>query len=311
MLSIYEYKEQQGWDEDALCKCCDQSKPTPPDPPGSDCCYNTWQAELKGVTWEYNKVTRELAHVQKYLDLITTRTTRLKTWFDELYTANELAKKICHQLEIIEAQVINICINTEFTVEGIQILYCMIREFYVEIDCLTHKYEYLINCIKCQNNPSLSLTQGIGKVISDYGAQLAVLTATRDNLIKLVMGALAMANQLHWEICDSYGFRRLIGDWQKLLHCGEICEPIPMEGHHHDPDAPVSEKECLFPLLEFPICNTSYYKLIDRLYKKDKEKMHELTEKKQKLTKKQLALAACQQSLTTALKEVGTSVTCS
>ncbi len=87
-------------------------------------------------TWEYNHVTKELLHVQKYLDVITARTTRLKTWFDELYNANELARKICYQLEIIEAQVINICINTKFTVKAIEILYCMIREFYVEVDCL-------------------------------------------------------------------------------------------------------------------------------------------------------------------------------
>jgi hypothetical protein len=310
MLTIYQYGGQEGWDEDRLCKCCDQSKPTP-DPPGSDCCYNTWKGELCEVTPQYNKVTKELAHVQKYLDLITARTTRLKTWFDELYSANELARKVCHQLEIIEAQVINICINTEFTIEGIKILYCMIREFYIEIDCLMQKYDCLMNCIKCLNNPAVSTTQGIGKVLSDYGAQLTLLASTRDNLLKLVMAALSMANQLHWEICDSYGFKRWIADWQKILHCGEQCEPITEEGHHHEPDAQVSEKECLFPTISFPICNTPYYKMIDRLYKEDKKKMHELTEKKQKLTKKQLALAACQQSLTTALKEVDPSVRCS
>jgi hypothetical protein len=312
MLTIYEYQGKKKWDEDFCRDCCDHSKPTPCDPPGSDCCYDTWKAELAGVTWEYNHVTKELQHVQKYLDVITARTTRLKTWFDELYNANELARKICYQLEIIEAQVINICINTKFTVKAIEILYCMIREFYVEVDCLVTKYECLMNCIKCLNCSAITPTQGIGKVLTDYGTALTALVNTRDNLLKMVMAALALAEQLHWEICDNCGFKRLIVEWQETLHCGVPCEAIPTDWPgDEEPEGPCAEEECLFPILEFPLCNTEYYGKIDRLYKADKKKMNELTEKKQKLTKRQMALAAAQQSLQTALKEADPAVRCS
>lgn len=311
MLSIYQQKGTKKWDEDYFCDCCEHSKPTPPNPPGSDCCYNTWNRELKGVTWEYNAVTKELTHVTDYLQLVTTRTTRLKTWFDELYGANELARKICHQLEIIEAQVINICINTEFTIKGIKILYCMIREFYVEVDCLLQRYNCIINCIKCLNNPNISLTVGIGKALSDYGTALNNLIATRDNLLTLVMAAFALAEQLHWEICDSCGFKRLISEWEETLRCGINCKPIPIDHGPIEVEPPCSEMECLFPILEFPLCDTDYYIRIDQLYKEDKKLMEELTIRKQKLTKRQLALAAAQQSLTNALKEVNQTVLCS
>jgi len=299
------------WDEDYFCDCCEHSKPTPPNPPGSDCCYNTWQKELNNVNRDYNEVNKELTHVTKYLDHITARTARLKSWFDDLYNANELARKICHQLEIIEAQVINICINTEFTVKGIKILYCMVKEFFVEVDCLVVKYNCIINCIKCLNNPNISLTQGIGKVLSDYGTALTALVNMRDNLLTLVMAALSMAEQLHWEICDNCGFKRLIIDWEEILHCGVPCEPIVIDPGPIDPDAPCTELECLFPMLEFPLCNTDYYLLIDRLYKEDKKLMAELTERKQRLTKRLLALLAAQTSLTTALKEVNQTALCS
>lgn len=312
MFAIYEHCGHKKWDEQFFCDCCDRPKPNPCNPPGSDCCYNTWSDELKHTTWEYNHVTRELQHVQKYLDHVTMRVTRLKTWFDELYNANELARKICHQLEIIEAQVVNICINTEFTVKAIKILYCMIREFYIEVDCLVVKYDCIMNCIKCLNCSAISTTQGIGKALSDYGTALTALVNTRDNLIKMVMAALALAEQLHWEICDNCGFRRLIVDWQEYLHCGVPCEPIEIDYPEGDePERPCSQEECLFPTLPFPLCNTEYYHLIDRLYKRDKKKMQELTELKQKLTKRQLSLAAGMQSLQTALKEADPSVRCS
>ncbi|HVU99499.1 MAG TPA: hypothetical protein VHE34_29965 [Puia sp.] len=305
MLAIYETCGPKKWDKDMFCKCCE--KPAPPDP-SSDCCYNTWQWELIRTTREYNLVTKELQYVQKHLDIITARTTRLKTWFDELTSANELARKVCHQLEVIEAQVVNICINTEFTVKAIRILFCMVREFYVEVDCLQTKYDCLNNCLKCLNPSSISATQGIGKALADYATALAALIATRDNLLKLVMAALAMAEQLHWEICDNCGFKRLLIDWSETLHCGVTCGPI--EGECRDEDEPDWEKDCLFPILQFPLCNTHYYKMIDNLYHKDKKKMDELTVSRQRLTKRQLSLQAGMQSLQKALSEVGQTARC-
>ena len=186
----------------------------------------------------------------------------------------------------------------------------MVKEFYIEVDCLLVKYNCIINCIKCLNNPNISLTQGIGKVISDYGTALTALINTRDNLLTLVMAAISMAEQLHWEICDNCGFKRLIIDWQEALHCGVPCETIPIDPGPEGPEQPCAEMECLFPILEFPLCNTEYYEKIDRLYKADKKLMNELTERKQKLTKRLLALTAAQQSLTTALKEVNQTAIC-
>src|SRR5579872_1826485 len=104
MINEFKYVAQREYDEAKVTKCCPEPKPGEPAPPSSDCCYNTWQAELEVVNWELKEVTNELTHTQKHLALVTTRYNRLRTWNDELASANDLAFKVCHQLEIIEAQ---------------------------------------------------------------------------------------------------------------------------------------------------------------------------------------------------------------
>jgi len=122
MINEFKYTEQREYDDSKILKCCPEPKPNPSDPPSSDCCYNTWQAELDVVNWELKEVTNELTHAKKHLTLVTTRYTRLKLWDEELSSANELAFAVCRQLEIIEAQLVNICKNTQFTVKGVEIL---------------------------------------------------------------------------------------------------------------------------------------------------------------------------------------------
>src|SRR6202000_2385925 len=119
MLNEFIYVEQCDWDETKISRCCPEPPPTQQPPPSSDCCYNTWERELKKVNWELKEVTNELTHVQKHLTVVTTRYNRLKQWHDEMAVMNELAFKICRQLEIIESQVQNICKNTRFTIKAI------------------------------------------------------------------------------------------------------------------------------------------------------------------------------------------------
>jgi hypothetical protein len=315
MLSIYESNGKKEWKEEHFRDCCYQ--PPLPDPNGGDCCYNTWNTELTKVNWELSIADKKLQHVTKHLGVLTDRTSRLEKWYTELDNASQLTNDICQQLEIIEAQLNNICINTEYTIKAIKILFCMVREFYIEVDCLNVKYECLMNCIKCLNTSSLSTTQGIGKALSDYGAALNALIGTRDALLKLVAEALAAAEKLHWEICDSCGFSRLITDWQETLKCGIPCDPVDIDCEDEDePDdfddcAAMPNEDCLFPILSFPICQTAYYNLVARLYRRDKKLKRKLTERKQQLTKWFNSLTAGKASLTNALKEVTQTARCS
>jgi len=322
MLIEFEVVEKIDWDIVKVQRCCPEPPRTPPNPTGPDCGYNTWNWEKKIVDWELKEVNSELTHVQKHLVVATTRYTRLKQWHDELTAANELAFKICRQVEVIEAQLENICRNACYTIKAVEILYCMVREFYEVVDGLHGKYDRLMNCIKCMNNPALTPTQGIGKYLTDYGSALTAVINTRTTLIPLLMVAVDSAIKLHREICDHYGYRKLILLWEELFHCGIPCEE---EGHphHHHPEPPVptprirntgeetltvgvgaEESLCLEPIFHFPICNDPYYIEIWELYETEKKEVHELTRESNELTKTQVALTAKQQSLVKALKEV-------
>jgi hypothetical protein len=314
MLNEFKHSDHHDWDDPKITRCCPEPPPPPPNPPSSDCCYVNWNWELTEVNWKLKEINNELAHAQKHLTVVTTRYNRLKQWHDELSTANELAFKICRQLEVIEAQLENICKNCCFTVRAVEILYCMIREFYLTCDYIVEKWDRLMNCIKCLNNPALTTTQGIGLYLTTYGTALTTVVNTRTTLIPLVMTAVDQSIKLHREICDIYGYEKLIEHWQETLRCGIPCGKEgtvaisePLVGTL-PPNAPsgkdVGEAFCLEPILHFPICNDWYFKEIEGLYEAEKEELRILTHDVNELTKKQLALTAVQQSLVKALKEV-------
>lgn len=311
MLNEFRHECSPRWDIEKIHRCCPEPPPTHPEPPcNPDCCYDVWNWELNKVNIQLKDIASELADAQKHLTVVTTRYNRLKTWHDELTTANELSFKICRQLKLIEGQLESICKNTCFTVKAVEILYCMIREFYYTVDCLQEKYDCLMNCIKCLNIPTLNTTSGIGQVLSNYGTALTAVTGTRAALVALMMQVVAGALKLHDELCDECGYQLLIRHCRESLHCGIPCGEG--EGHPHPapgfqppaPPQPGAEEFCLSPMLHFPLCNDPYYHLIADLYIDEKKELDLITEQVNELTKEQVALTAIQQSLVKALKEV-------
>jgi hypothetical protein len=332
------------WDEEKIRKCCPEPKPVCPDPPSSDCCFDIWTWELHEVNIKLKDVDYQLNDEQKHLTVVETRYTRLKTWHEELTKASDLAMALCKQLEIVEGQLSSICKNACFTVKAVEVLYCMIREFYYMLDQLQERYDHIMHCIKCMNNPNLTTTQGIGKVLTDYGTALNNVVQTRTALIPLIMKAVDGAVKLHEELCDDCGYRELIAQCIASLHCGIPCgkdeddegrdhdRPLKTvavadwrgvgreedddedddkgHGEEHDEEHDDEHGEehgedyCLSPMLTFPICNDPYTTLIWELYELEKIELHALRKIVADLTKEKANLTAVQQSLTKALKAV-------
>jgi hypothetical protein len=305
MLNEFRHECRPSWDIEKIRRCCPEPPPVHPEPPcNPDCCYDVWNWELRDVNIRLKDVGCELADAQRHLAVVTTRYTRLKAWHDELTTANELSFKICRQLRLIEGQLESICKNTCFTVKAVEILYCMIREFYYTLDCLQGKYDSIMHCIKCLNIPSLNTTQGIGKVLSDYGTALTAVVSTRAALMPLIMTIVDSAIKLHDQLCDECGYQLVIKECLAALHCGIPCgKHGEQPGEEEEEDAD-EEKFCLSPMLQFPICNDPYYRLVAELYDIEKKELDQLNDEVNELTKEQVALTAIQQSLTKALKEV-------
>jgi hypothetical protein len=315
MLQHFKYFEQLALGKVEVC--CPPPKTTPDPPPlqDPDCCYNSWLHKQYFVNKDLAEVNNELDHLGKDLNVVNDRLGRLTAWNTELVTANDLAFKICHQLELIDSQLIEIEINTEATKKSIAILICMVREFYFTVDLLHVRYDRLINCIKCLNNPALTLTAGIGKCLSDFGVALTAVVATRDGLIQQVMAVYSAAVGLHQQLCDgNYGYKRLITIWLETLSCGDRCT----EGFWGFNPARQGSKEANMPdaywpkpVLRLPICNEAYVHKINELYRLEKEIAKELTERQTEKTKRKNHLTTVQTGLNKAIQEVQPTARCS
>jgi len=190
---VYELLEQETW-EDKIKECCQTENPD--DPKGCDCCYDTWLEELKGVKTRYSEAEEQAKLLAAELAFVSDRRNKLKSWYDELTKADELARQLCDQIEVFIDQIGKVSSNTRLAVKAIKILYCMIRDFYMQIDLIKVRYDYLINCIRCLNEPALAPGTGVVKCLEEFGKKLDVVIATRDELIKMVMTAIYQAYRI-------------------------------------------------------------------------------------------------------------------
>ncbi|HRN57331.1 MAG TPA: hypothetical protein PLL71_12810 [Agriterribacter sp.] len=315
MLTEHTYQKlADTWDA-KIKACCD--KEDPDDPQGCNCCYDGWQDELKVVKTKYSGSEEKARQLKDELTVVADRRDKLKMWYDELTKANDLARKICDQLEILLTQVNKISTNTDLAVQAIKTLYCMVRDFYMQVDLIKTKYDRLQNCIKCLNNPALGPGMGIMKCLEEYGKKLEIVIATRDEVIKMLMAAIKIACRINKNISVEFGLSTVITEWSKAFNCSVQCDddaaPCPPAGSTANITktgaAPAQEDSCLGacsldPILLFPVCKDPYYKCIDDQYEADKKAAEELAKELLKENKKKEALLACKQSLESAIKEV-------
>ena len=319
LVQEYEVLDRNNW-EPKIKECCDLS--TQDDPGGCDCCYDKWRIELKEVNTKYSAAVEAASQLKSQLAVITDRRDKLKNWYDELTKVNELARQLCDQLDIILTQSKKIAINSSLTVEAIKKLYCMFRDFYMQIDLIKTKYDRLINCIKCLNNPALAPGQGIMKALEEYGKKLEIVIATRDAIIKALMEVMAIACRIKNNIEENYGLVTVIKAWKVVFKCWISCKdnngPCDDDEEEEENEKHTDEEEgenCLGsckldPVFIFPICKDDYYKCLDDMYLADKAAAEKLNEDLLKENKKKESLLACKQSLEAAIKEVDPKILC-
>ena len=264
MLTIHKYKQlDKDWDKDKILDCC---KTTPPDnPPCKDCCYDTWSDEVKQVDKKLKAKVEQAAQLEKKLAFLTDRRDKFKTWLAELEAAQKMAQDICRQLELIAAHSNKIWANSFLAVKAIQVLFCMIRDFFMQLDCLKVRYDLLQDCITKNTDPSLVKGQGILLYLADYGTKLDAVIKTRDDIIKAAVMAVQLSNLLRndistreWPVayvpCEydpcskdqppcpdpnsphtHYGFKTIICEWHKFFNCDEACidDTTPQTPNHN------------------------------------------------------------------------------
>jgi hypothetical protein len=314
MLTKHIYKPlEDNWDE-KIKNCC--TNPTGETPTGSDCCYDEWIEELKKVNKAYKEAEEDARQKNAEFVYVSDRRDQFRLWYDELTKANYLEKAICDQLNILYCQVEKIGINTQYTVDAIKILFCMIREYYLGLDRLKEKYDQVLACIKCLSNPELVPGSGLMKLIEDYGLKLDTAMASGNDLLKMIMAALSLAEKIDLNIGPDYGLQTVVYEWRNALNCSEKCgdsqgsqssqqKSTSSPGIQNTPDEECDKDECeLRPQLKLPVCNDHYYKRIWDKYSKDKKEAEELSAYLMEKNKIKESLLACKQSLETAIKVV-------
>jgi hypothetical protein len=349
MLTKHNYKNLKDSDISIgegtdIFKCCG-SNPSD-DPTCTDCCYDTWKDELKKVNQSYSETIEQVDQMKKKLTFVTERRNKFRTWLDELLKAEDMARNICHQLEIIATQSDKIWLNADKARSAIEILFCMIKDFYSRVDYIKKRYEELQRCIASNNDSSLVKGQGILKCLDDYLVKLEAIIKTRDEIIKLIVEAIKLSNLIRNNIstkendnqykpcepgkpcnCDAeaesyYGFKAIICEWYCSFKCEEACVPCAQEGNtptqqkqkqgitNSIKDACPPETCELEPTFEFPICNDSYKCCVEDMFKADEKSVKELSDQLKEANKKKESLQACKTSLEKAIAEVDPKARC-
>lgn len=253
----YRYKHcyepiPDNWDEqgeNTVKKCCTTDRPDEPE--CGDSCYSNWRAELKTVLKSYHQEKEAADQIQKKLNLISERKSKYRQWLDEINKAEELARMICYQLEIISGQTRKVWYSASKATEAIELLFCMVRKFFQEVDYLKLRYDELWKCIEKNTHPSLEGGKGIIECLKKYLEKLEAIIKTRDDIVKFIVETIKLANLLQNNIytktldpklnpCDpekiecveckdasahEYGFLSLIIGWYCELDCHNDCPP--------------------------------------------------------------------------------------
>lgn len=347
MLTHHNYTDiLQDWDKDTILECCQTNNPGQP---CTDCCYDTWENELNKVNPAYNAIVEETTQLQNQLDFITNRRDRYKTWIDELTKAELLARDICYQLNLIAVQSDKIWYNTCEAEKAIEILFCMLRDIYMQIDEIKALYDSLQNCIARNNDPALAKGQGILKYLDDYKTKLDATVKTRDDIIRNIVLAIQLANLIRngistrdcpkasdppYNPCNPdltpcatingtvyYGFKTVICEWYNAFACDTPCDDNPencppsssanLTQQGETPPTTDCKPKCeLIPTFDFPICNNTFIAEVQSWLDCDNAAIATLTDKLNKAKMKQQTLLACKNSLDMAIKAVDPAARC-
>ncbi|MEO6613367.1 MAG: hypothetical protein ABIT05_14865 [Chitinophagaceae bacterium] len=238
-----------------ISECCGQ--PGPDDGSNGDCCYQSWDEQLKLVSQDYKSAVENSEQAKKKLVFITDRRDRYRTWVEELEKAEEKARLVCQQLDVLASQTRKIWYNSGKTVDAVQILFCMIRDFFFQVDGLRKEYDDLLNCVNNNHDQNIGKDTGILKVCDEYLKKLEDVIKVRDEMIKPAMEAIRIANLIRnnistraWpapdkdnkpydpchpyddlcpECCGDderyYGLKAVVCEWYQEFNCNIDCLP--------------------------------------------------------------------------------------
>lgn len=298
-----------NWDQvgkNSVASCC-LKDPNEDPGKGCDCCYDSWSDQLKKKQDEFGRKSEEAIQAKAKLDFSKGRRDGFKKWQDGLLQLDEQSKDICSQFSLIISQVNKICSNSGYTVKAVEILFCMIRDFYSQLDKINAKYESVQNCIKYLDKSIMVPGQGFMKCLESYKASLDVVLKTKEDIIRQIMDIIRLANMVHEDVCTPFGLACILEEWQCRLNCEgddeQPCDPCKeknddKQGPGQTPGTPCGYDSCeIMPQFTFPVASNSYTQWVINRYKKSVDEVNTDSQNYLNASKDKEAIASCISSL--------------
>ncbi|HWJ90776.1 MAG TPA: hypothetical protein VNR87_06675 [Flavisolibacter sp.] len=283
-----------------LKKCCMHENPD--DQKCCDCCYDEWSNQLNEKQKEYGTLVENAAQAQASLIFYKGRRDGLKKWLDDLTQLEDYTADICDQFDLIISQVDKICYSAGNTVKAVEILFCMVRDFYSQIDEVKKYYEAVMSCIKKLNSSVLG-SGGVIKCLEMYYEKLDAVIKTREDLVKQVMEAIRLANMLRQDVCSPFGLSYIFQEWQYILKCN-VSDSSYVDDKSQGSCSDIDDKCIIYPQLTFPIGKSKYKSWVQTRFTDDDKAAKDAAALYLSESKKKEAISASINSLKEAVSAV-------
>ncbi len=185
-------------------------------------CIKNWENDLRKASNALTKKQAELNRAEASYDNAQKWATKLDDLCKGLIKTDELSKDVLEEIRQVISILIKVCENTACVKEVIEILYCIIKDFFECTDALKQKLADIKREIECLNDPGLNTsTSIILKCIEDLCLKIDDALKTQQDLIKQVIEVVRCICQLNESLCGiDCSLRSQINDLETLFSQG-------------------------------------------------------------------------------------------
>lgn len=216
-------------------------------------CIQQWESDLRKTNNALNKAWAMRNRSEKKYRNAVSWENKLKVYWRNVVKTEELSKVIEEELGVFNKRLDTVCVNLECINEVLDIVFCLLRDFYGYTDALKLKLTSLKREIDCLNEPELNPKNSIlVGCIYELCANLDVAIASQKEVMKKIIEVLIIANELYEMVCgDTCSLRRLINVLINLfdgMYPVKQAEPV-CPGHEPSCNAMIAPKPAM-PLRE-------------------------------------------------------------
>ena len=267
-------------------------------------CIKKWESDLRKATNALVKKQAELNKAQKKYENAQTWDKKLESLFKDLKQTDERSANVLEEIGVLSSILEKVCENTACVKEVVEILYCMIKEFYECTDQLKQKLTNIKREIECLNDPGLNASTSIViKCIEDLCAKIDEAIKSQQELIKKLIEVVKCTCELYESLCgEDCSLSTIIVDLETLFSQG------PGEAN-----AECKTDSCnanLQPKPTMPLNCDPFYKQINDQTKNAEKELEEAKKEYSDLRKERDKLLSLKNSLAEAIKAAQAAKAC-